>query len=86
MNSIDSEQAVHAIPTRVGGDAHGQLQFQVAALNQQAEKFQVAHEICAIAPAGLIPLPQPEQRGDLVRVEAPPSEQVCFTQSDVRRR
>lgn len=71
-----------AIPTGVGGDAHGQLQFQVTALNQQAEKLQVAHHRGAITPACLVLLPQPEQRGDLMRVEAPAGEQVCFAQRE----
>ena len=58
MGIADNEEAVHDPSHWGGGNEHGQLQFQITTLNQQPEKFQVAHHRGAVAPAGLVPLPQ----------------------------
>jgi hypothetical protein len=87
MSNADNEEAVHNPSHWDGGNEYGQLQFQSTTLNQQAEKFQVAHQSSAITPTRLVPLLEARRElRDLMRVEAPAGEQVCFTQSDVRRR
>lgn len=47
----------------LSSDIYLSASHQITALNQQAEKRQVAHHHGAITPAGLVPLQQPEQRG-----------------------
>lgn len=44
------------ISAEVDGDEPGQLEFQLTALNQQTEKFQVTHQRGAVAAAVLVPL------------------------------
>ena len=63
------------------------LQFEFAAVNQQAEKFQVAHQSSAITPADLVPLLE-ARRSEAISCGLKPheAEQVCFAHSDVQRR
>src|SRR5579872_5914444 len=42
------------------------LCFELAGEDEQLEKFEAAHHLCAVAAAALIPLAQPDQRHDLL--------------------